>query len=78
MTQDEAQFMKLGKEIVRMIHDVRKVAKDETGYARRTFTYPGGECCIFVVNDKRLADIFDKAAEATHRVANAVPPSTLT
>lgn len=76
MSREEEQHMKVGREIVRMIHDVRKVAGQETGYARRKFTYPGGECHIFVVNDGRLANLFDAVAEATHRVANAIPPST--
>lgn len=76
MTRDDEQFLKLGREIVRMIHDVRKVAGNETAYARRKFTFPGGECHIFVVHDERMANLFDVAAEATHRVANAIPPST--
>lgn len=76
MTRDEMQFMKLGREVVRMIRDVRAVAKDETGYARRQLTFPGGEVTIFVVNDKRLADLFDKASAAVHEIAEAIPPST--
>lgn len=76
MTRDNEQFLKIGREIVRMIHDVRNVAGNETAYARRKFTFPGGECHIFVVQDERLAILFDLAAEATHRVVNAIPPST--
>lgn len=76
MNRDDEQYMKLGREIVRMIHDVRKIAGEETGYARRTFTFPGGAVQVFVVNDERLADIFDKAAAVTHDVSSVLPPST--
>ena len=74
MNRDDEQYMKLGREIGRMIHDVHKVAGEDTGYARRKFTFPGGAVQIFVVNDERLADIFDTAAAVTHDVSNAIPP----
>lgn len=35
-----------------------------------------GEVQIFVVNDSRLAEIFERAAAITHEVADAIPPST--
>lgn len=72
---EDEQYRNLGRMVVRMINDVRKVAGGDTGYASRTITFPGGSVQIFVVNDERLADIFDKAAQATHNVADVIPPS---
>jgi hypothetical protein len=67
---------KLGKEIIRMIHDVRTGAGADVGYARRKFTFPGGAVHIFIANDADLADLFDQAAASRYEVENAVPRST--
>jgi hypothetical protein len=77
MSRDDEECLRLGREIIRMIHDVRKVAKEETGYARRKFTYPGGEVHIIVANDARLADIMDQAASKAFQVTEATPPSAV-
>lgn len=76
MSRDDEQCLKLGREIVRMIADVRKVTQGETGYARRKLTFPGGEVHVLIANDTKLADLFEKAAAASYHIANAIPPST--
>lgn len=78
MTQDEESYMKLGKELVRMIYDVRKVSGDEDGYARRKFTFNDGQVIVFVANSERVAELFEAAAKSGYEnVENAIPPSTL-
>lgn len=74
-TKDDEQCLKLGREIVRMIRDLQKVSGGETGYARRLFTYPGGEAHVILSNDKRVADLMDAAARKAHEIAEALPPS---
>lgn len=75
MTHDDEVCLKLGREIVRMIHDVRKVTHGETGYARRTFTYPGGEVQLFLANDPKLADLFEQVASGEYNIQSVTPPS---
>lgn len=76
MTKDEAQFMQLGREIVRMIRDLNQVAREETGYARKRFTFPGGAVHIFIANSDGLADVIERAAKNRYNVQDAIPPST--
>jgi hypothetical protein len=78
MSKEEKTALGLGQMVSRMIADLRKQAGTETGYARRTVTFPGGEIQLFIVNDSRLSDLFDKTADAAYRVVNAVPASQLT
>ena len=75
MTHDEEVCLKLGQEVVRMIHDVRRVTQGETGYARRTFTYPGGEVVLLITNDPSLADVWEDAATQRYVIQTAMPPS---
>lgn len=76
MTRDDEVCLKLGREIVRMIRDVRSVAGNETGYARRKFTFPGGGVHVLIANDSELADLMELAASGKYNVQTAVPPST--
>jgi hypothetical protein len=76
MTRDEEQFMKLGREIVRMIRDLGKVAGGETGYAVRPFTFPGGAVTVMVINDPELVKRMHEAADKHYAVQTAIPPST--
>ena len=76
MTRDEEQFMKLGREIVRMFYDLQKTSGGETGYALRAFTYPGGEFHVILANDERVVSLMDNAARKAYEIAEAIPPST--
>jgi len=77
-TRDDEQCMKLGREIVRMIRDVRKISKGlDAGYARRTFTFPGGEVQILVTDDGKVADSMERGVSKDFAISTATPPSTL-
>lgn len=67
MTHEDEQCLKLGRMIVRMIHDVRETPCG-TAYGRRRVTYPGGAVELFVVKDVELADKFEKAAAKDYSV----------
>jgi hypothetical protein len=75
MTRDDEACLKLGREVSRILSDLRKVAGDETGYARRRITFPGGAVDLFLVNDPKLGDAFEAAASAGYTVHTVVPPS---
>ena len=77
MTRDDQVCLALGREVVRMIHDVRKVAGPDVGYARRTFSYPGGAVEVFIANGKALADLFEKVASGHYDMQTATPPSEI-
>jgi hypothetical protein len=59
-----------------MIRDVHSVAGVELGYARRTFSFPGGEVHVFIANNQEVAEVFDAAARVAFKTVNATPPST--
>ena len=75
MSHDDEVCLKLGREIVRMIRDLKKSAGDELGYARRVFTYPGGEAHVILANHKTIADLMDQSAQAAHQIVDSVPHS---
>jgi len=75
MSHDDETCLKLGREVVRLIHELLSSAKADTGYTRRTFSFPGGEVYLFIANDPKLADVFDAAAARHFDVANVTPPS---
>lgn len=75
MTKDDEVCLKLGREVVRMIHDVRKASGDETGYARRHITFPGGDVHMLIVNDGALANLMEAAADKNYNVISTTPPS---
>jgi hypothetical protein len=75
MNHDDEVCLRLGREVVRMIHDVRRLAKAETGYARRTITYPGGEVILFVANDPKLADAMEEGPYLNYNVIGVESPS---
>jgi hypothetical protein len=73
VTQDDETCLKLGREIVRMVHEMN--ALGETAYTRRTFTYPGGAVYLFVANNAELAAVLDAAAIRQYDVITLKPPS---
>lgn len=76
MTRDDEVCLKLGREVVRMIHDLRKrVPAGDTGYGRRKFTFPGGEVQLILAADSELADCMENAAAATYDVQSVTPTS---
>lgn len=77
MTHDEEVYLKLGREVVRMIAELNKTSQGETGYSRRRFTYRGGGVHIFLVNDSELADLLDDAASKKYAVKTVTPPAEI-
>lgn len=75
MTHEDEQCLKLGREILRMVRDLAKASGGEYGYARRRFTYPGGEAHVILANHKQVADVMDAAAAKAFEIANATPHS---
>jgi hypothetical protein len=75
MNHDDEQYLKLGKMVAQMIHDVRKATGDEIGYGRRSVTFPGGEVQLFVVKGSALALTFEAAAARTYAVESVTPKS---
>ena len=75
MTHDDEVCLKLGREVVRMIHEVRKATGEDVGYSRRTFTFPGGEVVLLILKDKALADVADAAISGKYKVETVKPPS---
>lgn len=74
MSHDDEVCLKLGREIVRMIRDLR-VAGADAGYGRRKFTFPGGEVHVVIANDAKLADLFEAAASRDYAIETVTPPS---
>jgi hypothetical protein len=75
MTKDDETCLKLGRELVRMIHELQDVSQNDVGYTRRRFTFPGGEVHLCLVKDKSLADLFDAAVASRFNVTDVTPPS---
>ena len=49
MTRDDETCLRIGREIVRMIHELRDAAAGDTGYTRRRFTFgANGEVYVFI------------------------------
>ncbi len=77
----EAQvYMDLGREIVRMIRDVRSVV-DKAGvaggvsYSRRKLTFPGGAVEVVILSDSSLGDLFERACAERMDVEDSTPRS---
>ena len=77
VTRDDETCLKLGREVVRMIHELRDATQGERGYSSRKFTYPGGAVHIFIANDDALAALFDAAAASNYAVESVTPPSQM-
>ncbi len=75
MSRDDEECLKLGREVVRMIRSLEKTTGGETGYSRRTITFPNGAVDLFIANDRTLARVFDAAAENHYKVQTVTPPS---
>lgn len=74
-SRNDQQCLALGKDILRMINDLRKTAGADAGYARRKITFPGGEVHMLICNTKALADMMEKAVAEELHVTTAAPPS---
>lgn len=78
MTADEETFRYLGRELVRMIHDVRQIAQNgDVSYVRRLLSFPGGEVEILLASNSALADRMEEGAKRRYDVHEATPPSQL-
>jgi hypothetical protein len=80
MSRDDQQCLNLGREVIRMLRDLKIVAArnpGDTAYAKRTITYPGGSFDLWVVEDPNLSKVLERAATESYRVDTATPPSTL-
>lgn len=75
MSRDDEQCLRLGREVVRMIGELRGTAGSDAGYTRRTFTFPGGEVTMFLVVTDELAGLLEAAATKAYDVATVTPPS---
>jgi hypothetical protein len=75
MTKDEA-CLKMGREVMRMVSDLRHAAGSDAGYARRSVTFAdGSEVQLFIVNKSALADAFEQEAARQYDVLDVVPAS---
>jgi hypothetical protein len=77
MSDDEKRCLTLGQMVAWMIHDVRKQAGTDVGYAWRRITFPGGDVYLIVANDVRLADLFDSAVAKAYEIADGTPASEI-
>jgi len=75
MTAEEQACLRLGREVARMIHDVRKASGSYVSYARRKFTFPGGSVEILLTNDSNLATVMELAVKEGYAVESITPPS---
>ncbi len=75
MSKDDEVCLELGREMVRMIHEVRNVAHGDAGYARRTFSFPGGAVILLLANTSELADLMEEPVRRKYRVKTVTPPS---
>jgi len=75
MNHDDEVCLKLGREVVRMIRDIRKTAGVGSAYATRKLTFPGGEVYMLLANQKELIDLMHAAAEEKYAITGAIPPS---
>ncbi len=77
MNRDDEACLKLGREVVRMINELRAMTGEDTGYVRREINFLGGSVHLFIAKDSTLADVFDDAAESRFDVQDITPPSQL-
>ena len=75
MNADDLQFLKIGREVVRMIYEVRAVAAEDAGYARRTFTFPGGQVEMLLANNSKVADLMEEAVKTSFYIQSVTPGS---
>ena len=74
MTRDDEQYMKLGRDIVRIIRDLAAVPPGRR-YAKRDITFPGGKVCLIVTPDDDVVSIMEKAVAEKMDVVDSVPKS---
>jgi hypothetical protein len=61
----DQEYKRLGQEIVLMMGELRaNMGSDTNGYARRRFTFPGGEMHLMLCSNSTVADVMDQAAAA--------------
>ncbi len=73
------QFIRVGREVVRILQDVMSAPPNTTAYARREIVIDdlGTSVSLFVVREKVLADLVDKAIADEFKVLQhtiAKPP----
>ena len=74
LSHNDQEALKLGLEIIAMMSQLtRKVKLNETGYVRRTITFPGGSLEMLLSNDPALFDLFEASVEKNYEVATFSP-----
>lgn len=77
LTRDEKEYLRLGREMVRMIRDVKATAVNGAcSYAHRTLTFPDSSVEVFICSEKELADKMETAAAHFYAVKTIGPPSS--
>lgn len=77
MNREDKALLGMGKQVVRMINDLRKTSGRDAGYAIQKVSFPGGHVYLMIANDKALVDRMERAVESGYAVENAIPPSTV-
>jgi len=72
MTRDDMACLNVGREVVRMIHELRAKAKQDIGFTRRSISFPGGEV-ILLICDTEVAETAEKAIAAKFTVETVDP-----
>ena len=63
MDKHDQACLKLGREVVRMINDLRKrVPAGDVGYGRRHIFFPGGDVYLIVASSGELAAAMEAGA----------------
>jgi hypothetical protein len=81
MNHEEKQYLALGKEVMRMIGDLRSAtqttdpAKENLGYVRRELTFRNGSVTMILCSDTRMADAFEHGMAGAFDVQDATPGS---
>jgi hypothetical protein len=68
VTKEDDQYLKLGREIARMISDVLCTPPNDAAYARREITFPGGAVYLILVKTKEQAERFDRLMASEYQV----------
>ena len=77
MSREEEQMLKLGRMVVRMIHDVRKTSAEAASYATHEVTFPGGSVHLVVCSDRDLLAAMERGAAKKFDVGEMTPPSAV-
>jgi len=75
MTKEEHSLMRLGKMVADMIAEVRALPDEDTGYACRRITFPGGEVHLIICLDAELVRHMEMGAAKAYDVIEKTPKS---